>query len=235
MTKTLRTVLAISMLAVGLGTTSAYADTMYSISPALISAAPGDVGDAFDVLLTDTGQTALSIAAFSFEVSVNDTDITLTGADYSTAASVGVPYIFAGDSFFQDFGSPLNFCNLDGCSNQILDASDVTDDVAGIAVAPGGTANLGEVFFNVAPGALPTLASLTFTGEVSDVANANNLSDPAGDGIAVDSFSGGSISIASAATVTPEPSSLLLGLSGIVPLAGWFASKASRTACDARS
>jgi hypothetical protein len=193
---------------------TATATTEYSIYPGTITASPGGTG-AFDVLFTNTGSASLSVAAFSFEVSVDDPDITLTYADYSTVAG-GPAYIFTGDSLFQDISSPLEFCNLANlsCPDQTLDAADVTADALGITVGAGGSADLGEVFFSVAPGATPGVgvANLTFTGEVSDIANANNLADPSGDAIIVDSFTGGTITIASP---VPEPPSLLLALSGM--------------------
>jgi hypothetical protein len=71
----------------------------FSIAPSTVSASAGDVGDAFDVLLTNNGSFDISVAAFAFEVTVADTDVTLTGADFSTTAA---PYIFAGDSFDQN-------------------------------------------------------------------------------------------------------------------------------------
>jgi hypothetical protein len=189
----------------------AHASTTYSIDPASISAQSGDVGDAFDVIFTNNGPNTVSVAAFSFEVSVADPDITLTGASFSTTAS---PYIFAGDSFDQDNSETLNFTNLVGYSPQILDGSDVTNDATGISVGPGDSADLGEVQFDVASPAQTGSFAVTFTGEVSNVANANNLATPEGDGISVDSFSGGTITVGS----VPEPSSLLLGSLGMAAL-----------------
>ena len=189
----------------------ARASTTYSIDPASISAHPGDVGDTFDVIFTNNGSDALSVAAFSFEVSVADPDITLTGAGFSTTVS---PYIFAGDSFDVDNSETLNFVNLDGYSPQILDGSDVTNDATGVTVGPGDSADLGQVQFDVASPAQTGPFEVTFTGEVSNVANANNLATPEGDGINVDSFSGGTIMVSS----VPEPSSLLLGSLGMAAL-----------------
>jgi hypothetical protein len=201
----------VTIVAVGLIESSANATTTYSIDPAAISAHPGDVGDSFDVLFTNNGPDPLSVAAFSFEVSVADTDITLTSAQYSTVA---MPYIFAGDSLFQINSLPLNFVNVDGYSPQILDAADVTNDGAGVTVAPGQSADLGTVLFDVADPAQTGQFAVTFTGEVSDVANANNLATPTGDGISVDSFTGATISV----SPVPEPASLGLLAAGAVAL-----------------
>jgi len=202
----------------------AHASTTYSIDPAAISAHPGDVGDSFDVIFTNNGSAALSVAGFAFEVSVADTDITLTGADFSTNVS---PYIFAGNSFDQINSFTLNYVNVDGYSPQILDASDVTNDATGVSVGPGDSADLGEVLFDVADPAQAGPFAVTFTGEVSDVANANNLATPEGDGISVDTFSGGTITV----SPVPEPSSLLVGSMGLTALiAGPFGRKHLRRA-----
>jgi hypothetical protein len=179
----------------------AQAGTIYSISPANVFANPGDVGDSFDVLLTNSGTSDISIAAFSFEVSVTNPDITLTGADFSTGAN---PYIFATDSFDAINGFTLNTTS----PGQTLDAGDVTNDGAGITLAPGQSLALGDVLFNVANGT----ASGSYTVSFSGGADFNNLSGPAGNAINVDSFSSGTIFISSVATV-PEPVSAL-------PLAG---------------
>jgi hypothetical protein len=198
-----RTVIAfIVTCVVGLIHSSANASTTYSIDPATLSAHAGDVGDSFDVLFTNHGPDALLVAAFDFEVSVADTDITLTGADFSTNSS---PYIFAGDSSDQINSFPLTYVNVDGYSPQILDASDLTNDSAGATVAPGASADLGRVLFNVANPAQTGSFAVTFTGEVTNVAHANNLANTDFVGITVDSFSGATISVSS----VPEPSSLL--------------------------
>jgi hypothetical protein len=186
----------------------AHATTTYSISPATVTAAPGDTGDSFDVMFTNNGPGSLSVAAFAFEVSVADPDITLTGASYSTVVQ---PYIFAGNSLFQMNSIPLGFCNLTGCSPQTMDALDVTNDGSGVTVAPGQSADLGTILFNVANPAQAGPFTVSFTGQVSDVANANNLSDPLGNGISVDFFSSGTIDVAP----VPLPSSLLLTLLGL--------------------
>jgi hypothetical protein len=175
----------------------------YSISPVSISAQPGDIGDSFDVLLTNSGPAAVAVAGFNFEVSVADPDITLTGADYTTVAE---PYIFAGNSLFQDSSIPLNFVNADGYSPQILDAGDVANDGVGTTVGVGQSVDLGQVLFDVSSPAQTGPFAVTFSGEVSDVAAANNLSTPDESLIDVDSFSGGTIVVASS---VPEPSSLI--------------------------
>jgi hypothetical protein len=202
--------LLISMGAISLGFGSANAAINYSISPVTVSAQPGDIGDSFDVLLSNSGPTAVTVAGFAFEVSVADTDISLTGANYSTVVA---PYIFAGDSFVQEFAPPLNFTNSDGGSPQILDAADAAADGVGTTIAPGASTDLGQVTFDVSHSAQTGQFAVTFSGEVSGIADANNLSTPGIDSmtINVDSFSGGTISVSS----VPEPSSLMMMLCAI--------------------
>jgi hypothetical protein len=203
----------ISILAVGLFSLPARAATTYSISPVAISASPGDVGDMFEVDFTNNGPGSVSVAGFSFEITVNDPDITLTGAGFSTTA---FPYIFAGDSFDQINSLTLDFAGID-TTNQTLQASDITNDGAGITLGAGETLALGEVMFSVADPAAPGPFALSFTGSTS-VADLNSLSGPAPSAILipVDTFSGGTISVNSA---TPEPSSLLLALGAMASVA----------------
>jgi hypothetical protein len=218
----------VAICAVGL--IPAHAATMYSISPATISASPGDVGDSFDVVLTNNGPDPISVAAFAFEVTVADPDVTLVGATYSTA----LPYIFDGDSFdqinaaliesFCSCSYPLSIPNVD-TTNQTLVGSDVTNDDAGIAIASGESIGLGHVLFDVAPGAALGPFDLSFTGNFSGVvADSNNMSDPLGNLISIDDYSEGSISVSS----VPEPSSLSLAL-GALTVAVFLSRRHRRT------
>jgi hypothetical protein len=197
----------IALGAIALTSFSAKASTTYSITPATLSAHAGDVGDSFDVLFTNNGPGALSVSGYAFEVSVADPDITLTGADFSTTAG---PFVFAGDSFDQINSFPLNIVNVDGPSPQILDASDLTNDSSGVPVAAGASVDLGRVLFDVATPAQAGPFAVTFTGEVTNVANANNLTSADFNTINVDSFSGSTITVS-----VPEPSSQLLVSLGV--------------------
>jgi hypothetical protein len=168
--------------------------TTFSIQPASLNASPGDAGDAFDVVLTDNGPASISVQSFSFEVSVSNPSITLTGVDFSTAADA---YIFTGDSF--DF---INSFPLNTSSGQTLDASDATNDGSGITLTAGQSLALGRVLFNVAAGIAPGAYSVSFTGG----ADFNNLSNPAGGSIPVSQLTGGTITI----STVPEPATALL-------------------------
>jgi hypothetical protein len=70
------------LFAAVLASSTAQATISFSIQPTPVLAGPGDVGDAFDVV-TNTGAKAVTIAGFSFEVSVVDPPINLTGANFA--------------------------------------------------------------------------------------------------------------------------------------------------------
>jgi hypothetical protein len=117
------------------------AAVILSIAPPTVDANRGDTGDTFDVLLSNTGASALSIAAFQFEVSIADPNVVFTLVDDSPAAA---SYIFAGNSLF---GPDIN---LNG-PGQTIDASDNTADGSNASVGAGQTVGLGRVIFNVSP------------------------------------------------------------------------------------
>jgi hypothetical protein len=186
----------------------ARAGTVFSIQPSTAAATPGSVGNAFDVVLTNSGLSSIAVAGFNFEVSVTNTNITLTGADFSPAA---FPYIFAGNSLDETLSIPLN---LPSTSGQTLDANDVYDiPLSGVTVTPGASLALGRVFFDISPGAAVGVFLVTFTGPQA-AGDANNLSDFSGNLINVDNFADGTIEI------VPEPGSLFLVLAGLCALAG---------------
>jgi hypothetical protein len=189
--------------AAGLVCSPALAGTVtYSIAPSTIDAAPGDVGDAFEVLLTNGSASSIDVQSFFFQVSVTDTDISFTNANFSTTPNA---YIFAGDSFDQN--PPPSTLYTNTLPALFVDGSDLTNDGAGITVTSGESLALGEVYFNVAAGAAGGPATVSFSGSSAS----NSLSDPSGDSIAIGSLTSGTIDIASS-TNTPEPSSLFLTL-----------------------
>jgi hypothetical protein len=181
------------------------------------------------VIFTNNGPGSLSVAGFSFGVSVDDTDITLTGTSFSTVA---YPYIFAGDSFDEISGFPIDdIGDVVITSSQELAGTDITNDGAGFVIGSGDSADLGEVLFSVADPAATGQFTVSFFGGidptippvVNPLSALNNLADPSGNGISVDSYTGGTISIASP---VPEPPSFLLALSGMaIPLIAVFARK----------
>lgn len=191
-----------------LACSSARADTIFSIQPTTVISAPGDIGDALDVVLMNTGPSSISVQSFLFEVSVNDADLTFTGANFSTA----LPYIFSGDSFDVINAFPFD---SDG-PGQVVDASDGTNDGAGVTLASGQSLALGRLIFNVSPSAATGIVPVSFTGGTLF----NALSNPSGGNIPVDTLTGGNINISSAST-TPEPSSVLLVLAGLAGVGAW--------------
>lgn len=194
------TILAASLVA-SVVCAPARADAIFSILPTPVIAPAGEIGGTFDVVVTNNGGSGLTIGGFAFEVSVTDPDITLTGADFSP---VVYPYIFAGNSFDENNSLTLNYT-----SGATLDASDTYATAgSGTSLGAGQSLSLGEVTFNVASPATPGSYVVSFTGTPT-IADANNLSDNSGNPITVDSFSGGTI------TIAPEPSSLLLALTAI--------------------
>lgn len=188
---------------------TALADVSLSIQADTTNVVAGDVGDAFDVILTNDGTSSFNIAAFVFGLSTTDPDITFTEADVNTEV---MPYIFAGDSFVQiEEGTPvisLQLVSFPALPAQILTASDVTNDATGIVVAPGGAADLGRVLFDVAPD--PT--SQAFTVSFIDTTFQgqylfNNFSDDDGNAVDVDNLESADFSIQ---TAVPEPSAAVL-------------------------
>jgi len=197
------------LLAGVIGSPAALADIIYSIQADTAKPSPGDTGDAFDVLLTDTGSSSVNIAAFSFGVTTTDTDITFTEADVNTVVS---PYIFAGDSFVQieEFTPVISIAtpvDLPALPSQSLTANDLTDDSANIAVGAGDTVDLGRVLFNVAPNA--ALQGFTVSFTTNPLSQFNNLSDNQGTGFNPDSATSADFTISESATV-PEPAGVVL-------------------------
>lgn len=160
-----------------------------------VSAAPGSTGNSLDVTLTNTGVTALTVFTFNFTISTSNTDITFTSADTSTA----VPYIFAGDSLF----GPIISTSSPG---QTLSASDAAAS-GGDSVAGGATVGLGHVFFDVLPTAALGSFDVVFSTDIAHT----SLSNSAGGNIPINTFTSGSITIA-----TPEPGTIAFLGSGLV-------------------
>ena len=169
----------------------ARADLILGISNT--TASRGDNGDSFEVMLSNTGSTAVSLAGFSFGVSVSGASgILFTDV---TTGTILDPYLFEGTSLFDpDITDPGQ--TLPGAT---ITASDLTLDASGaVMVDPNSTVGLGRVFFNVdsllGQSALVTLLGFPVT----------TLSDANGNFVDISSMSGGSIAVTSA----PEPGTL---------------------------
>ena len=110
-----------------------------------VTAESGTSGNALEVLLTNTGPSAIDVAAFSFGISVATADVVFTAADTATASAT---YLFDGISAF---GPDIRLPGQG--EGQVLDASDADDTLSGVSVGAGGTFSLGRVLFRVAAGA----------------------------------------------------------------------------------
>jgi hypothetical protein len=157
--------------------------------------AAGSTGGSFEVALTNTGA-PVTIDSFSFGLNVASTDITFQFATIATAVHA---YIFdVADSLF---GPTISTTSPD----QSIIASDLwAGGGNGFTLGTGVTVGLGEVFFNVAAGAVgPYPVSFNPTD--------TSLSDITGSPIPIDGESSGLISISTAPA--PEPSTIgLMGL-----------------------
>jgi len=212
-----------------LGSPAALADIVLSIQPITTNPAPGDTGDMFDVLLSNTGSSEVDIAAFVFGVTTTDTDITFTEADTSASAA---PYIFAGNSFDDAFlGGMVSIpapVGLPALPSQDLVGSDLGDNPGSFtAVGAGATTDLGRVLFNVAPNATMQTFTVSFIETLFPNPPGgyayNNLSDENGNAINVDSLESADFNMGSSA---PEPASLLLLPIGLASL--WMFSRPRR-------
>jgi hypothetical protein len=184
------------------GSTIARAAVILSVQPA--TAAAGSSGNAFDVDLTNSGPASLTVGSFSFGIVTANFNISFTDANTSTTD----PYIFAGHSLFgPDLSGPT--------SGQSLSASDLyAIPGSGFTLGAGRTVGLGHVLFDVSP------SSTAGTFPVSlDVFPVTILSDPSGNSISIASLVPGEITITGGMAV-PEPSSLLLFLTGAMLIAG---------------
>ena len=195
--------LLLSLTFAGLLAPAASASVIYSITPIQPVAAPGDVGDAFEIIVTNTGPSSISVAGFTFAISTTDPDITFTSAITSTMSD---PYIFAGDSVDDHAPIPLNLS-----SGMSLNADDETFDKAGITLGTSSSMALGHVFYNVAGTAI---VPGSFTVDFVTNPGMNSLSTPAPtSNITIDTLQSETILIN-----TPEPGALLLVPGGLLAL-----------------
>ena len=144
----------------------AHADFIFSLEPG-ITAAAGSTGNFFDVLLTNTGGSAVTVGSFSFGITTPDTDIIFTNADTSTTT----PYVFTGDSFDDNNGFTLYTNSLPG---QTVEASDASNSTLGDSVGAGATVGVGRIMFDIANGATPGPFAVTFEGSPTTSLSDNN-------------------------------------------------------------
>ena len=198
-----RIIVAMATLALGLAVLSTDAKADLVIGAQSVSANAGSTGSSFEVYLTNTGTSSIDVAAFSFEISTANSNVSFTGATTSTTD----PYIFAGNSLFGPGIGPV----VDTVPGQSIDASDL-NVVGSSTIDPGAIFGLGEISFDVAPGTTPGNYAVSFTSFPS-----TSFSDLAGDNLAF-TTSDGSITVNGTSQV-PEPSGLWLVASSV---AGWL-------------
>jgi len=153
----------------------------------------GTSGDGFDVLLTNLSGPAVSLAGFTFEISVPSTDILLSAANTATLLD---PYIFSGKSLF---GPNIMVAN----TGQDLSASDLYSVIgSGITLGAGATVGLGHILFDVSATAHSETVPVTFFASP-----ATSLSDDLANPVPINTLTNGQIDITG---TVPEPSYRLL-------------------------
>ena len=152
--------------------------------------------DSFDVTLTNTGPSSVTVGSFSFGIQADTSNITFNNV---TTATTPATYIFNGTSLF---GPDITVSTSTGPPPSIS-ASDITTIPAGVVVASGSTVGLGHVFFNAGP-------ATGITGLTFQPAN-TNLTDPSLANIPITTLTSGTVTVTPS---VPEPSSLVIA--GIV-------------------
>jgi hypothetical protein len=180
---------------------AARASVVFSVQS--VSASPGDVNDLFEVDVTNTGPLAVQLSAFNFVVHTSSSDITLKQA---TTGTLLHPYVFAGNSLLGPIISTLT-------PGPNMDGGDLPFNLTATTIAPAATFGLGEVSFDVAPGAPAEILQIMF--DTTNTSATDQNTNP----IAL-SFTNGQITILSA---TPLPAALPLFATGLgaLGLLGW--------------
>jgi hypothetical protein len=154
----------------------------------------GSTGNSFDVLLTNSSSSDVSIDAFFFEVLTSSPDVSFTDATTNTAT----PYIFGADSLFgPDIIGP-------GSTATDLNASDI-DSIDSITLAAGKSLALGDVLFDVSSTAPTQSVTFTLAGFPG-----TSLADDLGNNVPLQTFDSGQFEINGAVASVPEPSTLIL-------------------------
>jgi hypothetical protein len=194
------TMLMAGMAAFLLCSVPARADLLAISIQSPISVNAGTSGNGFDVLLTNLSGPAVSIAAFTFEISTT-TDITFTATNTATVLD---PYIFSGNSLF---GPIITVAN----TGQDLSASDLYSvPASSVTLGTGATAGLGRILFDVSSTAPSETVDVTLAAYP-----ATSLSDDLLNNVPVARLNGGQINISAITSTVPEPSSLILLLTAV--------------------
>jgi hypothetical protein len=188
-----RTALAALAIAAVLLSVPAKADIILSAES--VTGAPGSTRT-FDVLLTNTGPSSQNIAAFNFELTTTDTNITFTDVTTSTTTAT---YIFPSSFFGPDITTPT----LAG--PQTVEAGDVDATFLGTDVASGATYGLGNVSFSISAGATNgEIAEIDVSAYPSTSLSDNNFNN-------VDfTAESGTITVQTSTVPEPSPGGLMI-------------------------
>jgi hypothetical protein len=162
------------------------------ISASAFPVAPGSHGS-FDVRLSSTGTETALISSFSFDILAASPGISVTGASVTTSAA---PYIYAGDSFAEVNGFPLATK-----TGEELIASDTPNSGVAKLITSSTPVSLGEVFFSIAPSAVPGPA---FTFSIAGTSLSDQFGNP--------------LTFSTIIIPEPAPVSLLLPCLGLIVL-----------------
>jgi hypothetical protein len=184
-----------------LGCLPASAELVTSIQS--VTSSPGNTNSSFEFDVTNTGMSSVTVAAFSFHLTVPSA-IIFQSASISTLVN---PYIFdVADSFDNLISTPLSSSVT---STDIIGADAWVGMSSGFVLGAGSTVGLGEVYFNVDPAAALGPYTVAFTNVNTDT----SFSDPGGNYIPITTASSGTISV-----VAPEPatvSMMAIALAGL--------------------
>jgi hypothetical protein len=169
-----------------------------------VAAPAGSSGLTFDVTLMNTGPGSFTIGGFTFGIQASTSNITFAGV---TTATTTAPYIFDGLGLFGP-----NIGNPPGTNPPSITAGDLFSVIgSGATLGSGQTVGLGHVSFNVPSGA--PAGPIT----ISLVPSATSLTDasfPTPNIIPINTLNSGTVTVTGG--VIPEPSSLLIVISGTV-------------------
>lgn len=177
-----------------------------------VNANINSTGNVFELTLTNSGPSAVTVGGFNFGVSVSNTHLTLQDAKVTT---VSAPYIFlGGDSFVIDvLGSDSLLLSTTGQS--IFGNDFRVTPFSGTSVVSGATFGLAKILFDVDSTALPGPVNAT----ISLLAAETSLSDENGASIAIDTYINSIITLqGNGPEPIPEPSTYLTLGAGLLTL-----------------
>jgi hypothetical protein len=190
------------------GGTPCLARAGFTVSSQTVTATPGTIGSV-QVLLTNNFGTSQTLSGFSLDIALGGSGVRFTGVDDQTSPA----YLFN--------GAGTGTLTFDPFPNSGFIASDISLSLSGfVTLAPGQTAGLARIAFEVDSTAVAGLRPITFTPGFT-----TQFLDGAGTPYADADISLGSggIDVQRSEIVVPEPSSAVLCLvgTGCGLLAAW--------------